>query len=145
MAKTGKLKYYDEKAKKTVLIIAVVTALSFVLSIALVNPYLFMIGIIGVLVLSAYMSITEKKIKKEQGELLNEIKGKLQNTLNISSIDAFISEYDDRVVVKSRQALDSYTDLKYFKETNVLDNAKEKATTRMRISKCISHFLQNND
>lgn len=145
MAKKGKLKYYDEKAKKTVLIIAVVTALSFVLSIVLVNPYLFMIGIIGVLVLSAYMSVTEKKIKKEQGELLNEIKVKLQNTLNISSIDAFISEYDDRVVVKSRQALDGYTDLKYFKETNALDNAKEKATTRMRISKCISHFLQNND
>lgn len=145
MAGKGRLKYYDKKAKKTVYIIAVVIGLLGGLGIALINPILFALALSGILVLGVYMSIQEKKIKKEQDALLNEIKYKLQSTLNIYSIDAALANYDDRVIVKSRQALDNYTDLKYFKEVDALDEAREKATTRMRIYKCINHFLKEND
>ncbi len=148
MARRGRRKRYKYSTKKSggagKAILGVFGAI-FLVSFAAANVVLFApLAIIALIVFIA-LNVRKKKINKEREELLSEIKSDLQDKLQIESIDAALSEIDDRVVVKSRQALENYDDIKYFKECEQLDYAEQRATTRMRIYKCIDYFLQSND
>ena len=82
----------------------------------------------------------KRKIENQRRELLNEILKKL----DMEDTGACLKEYDDVVVVKSRQALDNYTDLKYFKE-NDIEKIKEKVLFKGSILVRLNMFLSDND
>ena len=54
-------------------------------------------------------------------------------------------EYDERVVVKSRQALYNYTDVKFFKDNDSFDRVRVITEVRKSIASRLYSFLQKND
>lgn len=84
--------------------------------------------------------IAEAVINKQRKELLNDI---LQY-LNLNDIDIYVKGYDAQVTVKSRQALDNYTDLKYYKE-NGFEPAQRISEKRKEIKRNISSFIETNE
>lgn len=85
--------------------------------------------------------VFDGKRKKQQRELLNEI----LDYLGLKSIDSLLVTYDDSVIVKSRQALVNYDDLKYLKERDCFDSVKKTTEIRENIRKNITSFLKQND
>lgn len=98
---------------------------------------LFVVVVIGLLILRI-------KILKQRDNLYQEIIDELLKELELDSLDPYLKEYDDIISVKSRQALEKYDDIKYFKESECLDLAKERSDTRKRIYKCVDYFLKDN-
>ena len=145
MAKRGQRRYSSKKKNGRVKTILIAIGGIFALGLAATNIVFFGVVVLAAFIIAIVVTFKMLKLKEEREALLREIKNELQGKLKIYSIDAVLNDVDDRVIVKSRQALDNYTDLKYFKETDKLEFAKEKATTRMRIYKSINYFLQNND
>ncbi|MBQ7432709.1 MAG: hypothetical protein IJV50_04505 [Lachnospiraceae bacterium] len=72
----------------------------------------------------------QREINKQREELLQEILG----VLHLENIDSQLREFDDRVVVKSRQALNNYSDLKYFKEKDNFENVRLISESRKKFA-----------
>ena len=95
---------------------------------------LISILIIGITTL---VMISHKTYKKLESEVFR--------TLGFSNWDV-ISYYDDFVIVKSRQTLEKYDDIKYFKENkNKLAFAEQTIKRKEAIGKTLNNFLENND
>ncbi len=99
--------------------------------------------IIIFLIIAAIIAIVliYQKEKQQRQELYNEILA----FLHLSDIDSFLCKYDDTVIVKSRQALINYDDIKYLKKHDCIDKVKQLAAIRNDIKKDITAFLQQND
>lgn len=95
--------------------------------------------IIAVIVIVAL--IINGIIKRQRRVLLNEI----LEFLHLENIEKLLPDYDDRIVVKSRQTLNNYDDLKYLKEYDYFDYVLDKSETRKRIKKSIETFLAGNE
>ena len=76
----------------------------------------------------------------QRRKLLQEI---LEN-LAMEDIDLKLREYDDSLIVKSRQALNNYSDLKYFKEKNNFDRVRYISESKKAIRSTIFNFLNAN-
>lgn len=88
----------------------------------------------------AYM-VFDRRRKKQQRELLNEI----LDYLNLKDIDNLLSNYDDSIIVKSKQTLANYDDLKYLKERDCFESVKKTTEIRESIREVITSFLRQND
>lgn len=98
-------------------------------------------GLVIIIAVIIVIVVISSGIEKQRKELLEEI---LQS-LNLQNIDSVLREYDDRVVVKSRQTLINYTDLKYLKERDNFDLVKRMSDERQLIHIKLTSFLQEND
>jgi hypothetical protein len=101
------------------------------------------IVVIAVLIVLAIViyAIIDHKIKKKREVLIDEI----LDYLNLSNIDDLLKRYDDQVVVKSKQTLQNYDDIKYLKERENLDDIKRVVLMRQDIKRDIDVFLQENE
>ena len=78
----------------------------------------------------------KNKYKKMEADALK--------ALGFSSWDV-VSYYDAEVVVKSRQSLEKYDDIKYFKENQyALSRAEREIARKAEIEKKLQDFLENN-
>lgn len=85
--------------------------------------------------------IINKRIEKQRETLIDEI---LEH-LNLSNIDDMLKRFDDQVIVKSKQTLQNYDEVKYLKEHNNLDDIKHIVLMRQDIKKNIEGFLKGNE
>ena len=89
------------------------------------------------IVLSTVRSINEKKYRELESEVLKK--------LGFTNWD-IVQYYDDEVFVKSRRALETYDDIKYFKENKgKLAFAKYILARKNDVENILSAFLENND
>lgn len=99
-------------------------------------PQLLIILVI-IMVISIIKCIIEEKYK--------ELESKVLKDLNISSWD-IVSYFDENVIVKSRQTLEKYDDIKFFKENNEkLAQAKGVIKRKNNITNILNNFLKNNE
>ena len=83
------------------------------------------------------IAINEKKYKELESEVLKK--------LNFSSWN-IVSYFDEDVVVKSRQSLEKYDDIKFFKENKEkLVLAKNIINRKSNIVNILSDFLSANE
>lgn len=94
--------------------------------------------VVGVIVaIAVTKSINEKKYRELESEALKK--------LNYSNWD-FVSYFDESVIVKSRQTLEKYDDIKFFKEDkSKLSRAKKIIKRKKEIEKYLREFLSNNE
>lgn len=85
--------------------------------------------------------IINKRIEKQRETLIDEI---LEH-LHLSNIDDMLKRFDDQVIVKSKQTLQNYDEVKYLKEHNNLDSIKHIVSMRQEIKKNIEDFLKDNE
>lgn len=99
--------------------------------------------IIGIVIAVSIITILVGRnvIKLQRRRLLEEILG----ILYLDNIDSQLREYDDSLIVKSRQTLNNYSDLKYFKEKNNFENVRLISETRKKIRDTINYFLIKNN
>ena len=83
-----------------------------------------MFGIV-IVVFVVILLVTKSIVNNQRRELLSEI----LSELHLEKIDSQLEEYDDSIIVKSRQTLNNYSDLKYFKDNDVLVDCKMKLDT----------------
>lgn len=89
-----------------------------------------------IIVCAGYKFMTEQQYKKLESEILNELG---------SSKWEMYTRIDDRVTVKSRQTLEKYDDIKYFKEDKVsLAQAERIVERKKEIAKTLRTFLADN-
>ena len=101
---------------------------------------LIMFGI-AIVVFVVILLVTKSIVNNQRRELLSEI----LSELHLEKIDTQLKEYDDSIIVKSRQALNNYSDLKYFKDNDVFESVRKKSETRKHIKDCLYSFLKEND
>lgn len=90
-----------------------------------------------ILVISVVKLVSESKYKKLEAEVLAQ--------LGFSGWDV-ISFFDAEVTVKSRQALEKYDVIKYFKDNrDELKRAERIIIRKYDVAKVLSNFLENND
>lgn len=105
------------------------------------NKNLFIaIGIFLLISIIIYLVI-KHIIERHRRELLNDI----LSTLNLENIDSLVREIDDSVVVKSRQTLNNYTDIKYLKDKGDIEYIKNISETRKEIQRTLINFLKDNE
>lgn len=97
---------------------------------------MFIVIIVVIIILLIVKSI----INEQRQKLLKEI----LMTLKLENIDTLLKKYDDHVIVKSRQTLNNYSDLKYLKGNNVFDRVKQISEMRKQIRNQLSAFLKKN-
>lgn len=98
------------------------------------------IGVVIIVMLGTtiiYKSVINKRRKELLGEILS--------TLRLENIDSILKDYDDYIIVKSRQTLDNYTDLKYLKEKDNFETVVNLSKYRKQIGDSINLFLKGND
>ncbi len=86
-------------------------------------------------------AVIKRIIRKQREELLNEI----LDYLDLGKIDCLLSPYDQKITVKSRQALDNYDDIKFLRENDCFEDVKEITETKENIKKAIKSFLAENE
>ena len=86
-------------------------------------------------------AIHSKKIEKQRGALMDEI---LEH-LNLSNIDDLVKGFDDQVIVKSKQTLQNYDEVRYLREHDNLDDVKHIALIRQSIKEDVENFLRDNE
>ncbi len=91
--------------------------------------------VVTVIVIIAYSVIKEMKYQKLESEVLNE--------LGFSNWDV-VSNIDKNITVKSRQALEKYDSIKFFKNDGKLSQAKTTLKRKKEIETLLTGFLQNN-
>ena len=101
---------------------------------------LIMFGIV-IVVFVVILLVAKSIVNNQRRELLSEI----LSELHLEKIDSQLEEYDDSIIVKSRQTLNNYSDLKYFKDNDVFESVRKKSETRKRIKDCLYSFLGEND
>ncbi len=97
--------------------------------------------VLSLIVIVLVVNMINKRIDKQRKELYDEV----LKYLRLPNIGSILRNYDDCVIVKSRQALDNYDDLKYLKEHDCFDKVKQFAITRKEIKTNIAAFLKKND
>jgi hypothetical protein len=141
MARRGRKNANGLGALVVLLILAIVGAVGTIINFASENKEVVVMGLIIIIAVIIVIVVINSRIKKQRKELLEEI---LQS-LNLQNIDSILREYDDRVIVKSRQTLNNYTDLKYLKDTDNFAIVKRISDDRQLIRKKLTSFLQEND
>lgn len=97
---------------------------------------MFLVLAIIVTIIAAKI-ITEQKYKKLEAEVLRE--------LGFSNWD-IISYFDEYVTVKSRQTLEKYDDIKFFKENREkLVQAENIIQRKFDVAATLRKFLENNE
>ena len=96
--------------------------------------------LICVAIIAAICLVNKKRIKQQREELLDEV----LLSLNLQNIDNLLKQFDETVIVKNKQTLDKYDDLKYIKENDCLDIIKQIAISRASIKGAINDFLKEN-
>lgn len=120
---------------------AIVGAVKVVIDFVSKNSALFItVGIIALLVFLIVLAI-KTKISKQRSNLLNEI----LKELDLEDIDYLTKDHDDKIVVKSRQTLDNYDDLKYIKEYDAFDRVQKGIETKNWVKGVLNSFLDGND
>lgn len=110
--------------------------LSFVGAISIRNRGEVKMTTIIIIVLAAYIVIAVFRTR-----LLHEV----LNSLHLENINKILTKCDDKVVVKSRQALSNYSDLKYFKDNDCFEQVKSISDEKLFIQNKLMSFLQDND
>lgn len=103
--------------------------------------------LVFVLVLVIINSIIEnnKRIEKEEKERQYRIfKTEILTELGLSTLDIF-SYFDTNVTVKSRQALENYDDIKFFRENNkMLEKVEKIIEKKNNVANILKKFLKDN-
>lgn len=95
------------------------------------------IVLVVILIIITYSIIAEKKYKQLEDEVLKEL-----GFVNWN----IISYFDEHVTVKSRQALEKYDDIKFFKENREkLVRAENIIKRKNEVSTTLRKFLENNE
>lgn len=121
-------------------LVAVIVAIKPVVEFVKNNADTFKILALIAVTLSVVLIVAKRIHKKQREELLDEI----LNNLHLKNIESILKEFDDGVIVKSKQALENYTDLKYLKETGSFDNVRRMSEYRKYVNHCLGTFLKNN-
>ena len=98
-----------------------------------------------ILLIAAVVILVIIRIKRRNEKQRKELYNEVLDYLHLSSYSNILKEYDDTVIVKSRQTLNNYDGIKYLKERNCFDRVKEVVKMRNDIRKDISSFLKQND
>jgi len=141
MARRGSKKADGIGSIIAIAIAGIAAAISAAVQFISENKEIFIAAAIIFLTIIVIVSIINHRIKKQRKELRAEI----LEALELEKIDYYLGEYDDRVVVKSKQALGNYDDIKYLKEYDAFDRVKRESDMRKTIKKDIQSFLQGND
>lgn len=101
------------------------------------------IGIItvSIAVIVVLCFLAKELINRHRKKLLSEI----LTYLELKDIDLLVRQYDDKVIVKSRQTLDNYSDIKYFKDNNNFEVVKNLSEKRKAIKSTIGSFINGNE
>lgn len=112
-----------------------------VISFVSENIELFMT--IGIILIIAGIAVFVRNIviKKQRNDLLKEI----LTDLHLNNIDSLLCQHDDEAIVKSKQSLNNYSDLQYFKETNAFEIVRKRSDNRKVIRNTLVSFLKDND
>ncbi|MBE5910147.1 MAG: HNH endonuclease [Pseudobutyrivibrio sp.] len=105
------------------------------------NREAFIIGGIIIMLIVIITLVANGIIKRQRRILLNDI----LEYLHLEDIDNLLPDYDDRIIVKSRQTLNNYDDIKYLKEYECFDDVWNISDTRKRVRRSIETFLAEND
>ena len=140
----GSRKAKGSGAGVAVIVLAIMCVLGAVVNFVSAHKVAFIVA--GIIILFSVIAIfvTKKVIDKQRVTLFNEIICEIEGKLGIDNIYSYLNSIDEQIVVKSKQALDNYDDIKYFKETEALDEAKELADIRESIHNAIRLFLEDN-
>lgn len=96
-----------------------------------------LIIVVAIVVVIAVINFINAKYKELESEVLKK--------LNFSSWN-IVPYFDERVIVKSRQALEKYDDIKFFKENKEkLAQAKDVIERKNKIATVLSDFLKDNE
>ena len=99
----------------------------------LITLIISLIIVVAIIVVIAVIKSINAKYKELEAEVLKK--------LNISSWNV-VPYYDERVIVKSRQALEKYDEIKFFKENKEkLAQAKKVIERKNKIANTLSDFL----
>lgn len=99
--------------------------------------YLIIIIIVVALAIGVGKGIKDYQYNKLENEILKKFKFKNWNV---------ISRYDANITVKSRQALEKYDDIKYFKENKgTLEKAEKVIKQKSDIADMLKNFLKDNE
>lgn len=110
---------------------------------------MFIVFIVLVLVLGSVYCITEtnKRIEKEEKERQYQyrvFKTEILTELGLSTLDLF-SYFDTNVTVKSRQALENYDDIKFFRENNkMLEKVEKIIEKKNNVANILKKFFKDN-
>lgn len=110
---------------------------------------MFIVFIVLVLALGSIYCITEnnKRIEKEEKERQYQyrvFKTEILTELGLSTLDLF-SYFDTNVTVKSRQALENYDDIKFFRENNkMLEKVEKIIEKKNNVANILKNFLNDN-
>ena len=96
----------------------------------------FVIMIVIVISIAVYSYISQERRK-----LLEEI----LEYLDLADVEYVLSYYDDKIIVKSRQTLNNYDDIKYLKENDCFNKVKSVLRLKKQINKVITLFLEGNE
>lgn len=96
--------------------------------------------IISVLLVRIFIWARNSSINKQREKLLQEI----LELLTLEDIDAQFNQYDDCLSVKSRQTLNDFSDLKYFREINNFESVRMISESKKIICNKIYCFLKEN-
>ena len=97
--------------------------------------------IIFAVTIYAFVLVRKIVVNRQRRELLQEILDMLQ----LNNIDLRLREYDDVLIVKSKQTLSTYSDLKYFKERENFESVRMVSESRKAIHNTIHTFLSGNN
>ena len=98
------------------------------------------IGIVLAIIIITVIVVI-RVINMQRENLLHEI----LDILHLTNIDTQLREFDDNIIVKSRQSLNNYSDLKYLKENDNFERVKSILEFRNKIRYTIYSFLQGNN
>ena len=94
------------------------------------------LAVVIITIVEIIKSINTKKYLELEAEVLKE--------LNFKKIN-IIPRYDEKVIVKSRQSLEKYDEIKFFKENKEkLTRAKKVIEFKNEVAKILTNFLKNN-
>lgn len=98
---------------------------------------MFLVVAIIIVTIITVRIITEQQYKKLEAEVLRELGFPNWN---------IISYFDEHVTVKSRQTLEKYDDIKFFKENrNKLEKAENIIKRKNDVAMTLKRFLENNE
>lgn len=82
--------------------------------------------------------VIKRIIKRQREELLSDI----LDSLDLRNIGKLLKSFDDQVIVKSRQSLDNYDDIKYLRENGNFEGVVKTTRMKASIRKDITSFLR---
>ena len=102
-------------------------------------------GVIAIVVLVIIIKILMDKKKREEEQQYREMEAQALRTLGFHNWRV-VPYYDEDVVVKSRQALDKYDEIKFFKDhVGKLRQARETYAYKNEVANRLRTFLKSNE